>query len=568
MDSLNNNSTKEELHADPIDINTCISSLAVAPISFDSILQKCGDLGRFQFIHYFFINLISMSAAVADFYYVFAVADPDHRCRLPASVWPNDTQYNPINATYQTMIDMYIPKTKDGKKWEQCVLYPTGSSNDTLINCPNGWVYDQSIFGYTYTEEANLVCASKPKQSWIATLMQCGGFALLIIGTFADRFGRKTTTSFVTIFLFLTCLITQIIMQWIPMTVEMKFALLLLNQFASGLSAAAFSLIFILGLELTSSSHTSLAGNAALVSFTIGECIVTLFAYLAKDWQILKWANTAFIGLVIPYLYFMPESPLYIYSKRQYVQLERLLRRIATTNKRKEEDWYPVYQEFLKNQSSKLLHVNELTFSQKARRILTHRPTVVKLLTTALLGFTTLMLYIKISYGLAVMSISPYLGILIGAAVEAAGYIAGSLLISTRLARKGSFILMAILTIISVILIPIILKHSSIATVFIAQFGKFAISGAIAVSWIYVPELFPTSIRSSANGFFIAFSRIGAIVAPIINASVSNEYLPYTFYASAGLAVIVVLLTLVLPETKYKQLDEEEDYTTNKNSAA
>ncbi|CAF4455293.1 unnamed protein product, partial [Rotaria sp. Silwood2] len=378
-------------------------------------------------------------------------------------------------------------------------------------------------------------CASKPKQSWIATLMQCGGFALLIIGTFADRFGRKTTTSFVTIFLFLTCLTTQIIMQWIPMTVEMKFALLLLNQFASGLSAAAFSLIFILGLELTSSSHTSLAGNAALVSFTIGECIVTLFAYLAKDWQILKWADTAFI---------------------------------ATTNKRKEEDWYPVYQEFLKNQSSKLLHVNELTFSQKAHRILTHRPTVVKLLTTALLGFTTLMLYIKISYGLAVMSISPYLGILIGAAVEAAGYIAGSLLISTRLARKGSFILMAILTIISVILIPIILKHSSIATVFIAQFGKFAISGAIAVSWIYVPELFPTSIRSSANGFFIAFSRIGAIVAPIINASVSNEYLPYTFYASAGLAVIVVLLTLVLPETKYKQLDEEEDYTTNKNSAA
>ncbi|CAF4813919.1 unnamed protein product, partial [Rotaria sp. Silwood2] len=114
-----------------------------------------------------------MSAAVAGFYYVFAVADPDHRCRLPASVWPNDTQYNPINATYQTMIDMYIPKTKDGKKWEQCVLYPTGSSNDTLINCPNGWVYDQSIFGYTYTEEANLVCASKPKQSWIATLMQC-----------------------------------------------------------------------------------------------------------------------------------------------------------------------------------------------------------------------------------------------------------------------------------------------------------------------------------------------------------------------------------------------------------
>ncbi|CAF2947105.1 unnamed protein product [Rotaria sp. Silwood2] len=106
MDSLNSNSTKEKLHADPIDINTSLSSLAATPISFDSILQKCGHFGRFQFIHYFFINLISMSAAVAGFYYVFAVADPDPRCRLPASVWPNDTQYNPINATYQTMIDI------------------------------------------------------------------------------------------------------------------------------------------------------------------------------------------------------------------------------------------------------------------------------------------------------------------------------------------------------------------------------------------------------------------------------------------------------------------------------
>ncbi|CAF5090939.1 unnamed protein product, partial [Rotaria magnacalcarata] len=44
------------------------------------------------------------------------------------------------------------------------------------------------------------------------------------------------------------------------------------------------------------------------------------------------------------------------------------------------------------------------------------------------------MLYIKIRYGLAAMSISPYLGILIGAAVEAGGYVTGSLLISTRLA--------------------------------------------------------------------------------------------------------------------------------------
>jgi MFS family permease len=346
-----------------------------------------------------------------------------------------------------------------------------------------------------------------------------------------------------------------------------RFGLLLLNQFASGLTAATFSLIFILTLELTSSAHTSFAGNVALVSFTIGEIIITFFAYLARDWQILKWADTAFIGLVLPYLYFMPESPLYIYSKRQYAELEALLRRIATQNRRKEEDWYPFYQELLRSHPVTLTHGNDVSCFRKTHQILTHRPTVVKLLIIALLGFTTLMLYIKISYGLAVMDISPYLGILIGAVVEAAGYVTGSLLISTRLARKGSFILMLTMTIICVVLIPILLQYSSLATVFIAQLGKFFISGSIAVSWIFVPELFPTSIRSSANGFFIAFSRIGAIVAPIINTSVSAEYSSYTFYASSGLAGLVLLLSLLLPETKDKPMNDVQDYAMNGTDA-
>jgi hypothetical protein len=263
----------------------------------------------------------------------------------------------------------------------------------------------------------------------------------------------------------------------------------------------------------------------------------------------------------------MPESPLYLYSKRQYAELEALLRRIATKNNRKEADWYPFYQTFIRSQPLTLSRNDRIKCCQKTQQILTHRPTIVKLLIIALLGFTTLMLYIKISYGLAVMDISPYLGILIGAVVEAAGYITGSLLISTKLARKGSFILMMILTIICVVLIPIIIKYSEIATVFIAQFGKYSISGAIAVSWIFVPELFPTSIRSSANGFFIGFSRIGAIVAPIINTSISNDYQPYTFYVSSGLAVVVVLLSLFLPETKDKSMEDVQDYAIDRNDA-
>jgi len=203
-------------------MNRSLSSLAPTAISFDNILRKCGDFGRFQLIHYFFMNWIAMSFGIISFYYVFGAAEPDHRCRLPDNVWPNDTQYNPINETHEIYINNYIPKAKDGNKWEQCVRYTTNNMNGTLVNCPNGWTYDRSIFGYTFTEEADFVCENKSQKSWLATSMQCSGFSLLIIGSLADKYGRKKMTVIVTILLFLTCLITQTIMQWIPITVKTK----------------------------------------------------------------------------------------------------------------------------------------------------------------------------------------------------------------------------------------------------------------------------------------------------------------------------------------------------------
>jgi hypothetical protein len=340
-----------------------------------------------------------------------------------------------------------------------------------------------------------------------------------------------------------------------------RFIVLLLNQFASGLVVSNYSLVFILMLELTSTTHTSLVGNLAFISFTIGEVIITLFAYITHDWQKLKWANTVFIGLGMPYLYFMPESPLYIYAKGEYIRLEIILRRIATENKRQETDWYLCYQELLRNQPIRLTHQNEETFIQKFYQLFTHRTTVIKLLITALIGFTTLMIYFQISYGLAMLDVSPYFGILIGAIVEGTSYVTSSLLISTRLGRKGSFIIMMSLTILCTLLIPTIIKYNSMATVFLAQFGKYAISGTTAISWIFVPELFPTTIRTTANGFFIAFSRIGAIVAPILNTSINKDYLPYTFYASSVLAIIVLLFSLILPETKGKPMDHTVNTT-------
>ncbi|CAF1036205.1 unnamed protein product [Didymodactylos carnosus] len=511
--------------------------------TLDAVIRRCGDLGLFQFIHFFFLNMFAVSAGIVAYYYVYGAAEPEHRCRLPSSVWPND-QYKIVNLTHEKLIDLWIPKN------DKCHIY---TSDREKVDCgSDGWVYDRSVYGFTFTEAVQMICKSRAKRSTIATVMQSGGLSALFIGSLSDKFGRKMVARWLILVIFVTSVLTQIAMQWIPMSVNAKFGVLLLNHFTAGSIQSLFSIVFVLLLELTSSSHASLAGNSAQVGFALGEAFQTLFAYLSKNWQILKWTNLLFIGVSLPYLYFMPESPLFLYSKNEYTKLEQLLRKMAHLNKRKESDWYPYFQEFIGAQSLRVVAQNKLSFIQKSKRVLSQRATIYKLLIIGAIGFITLLLYIKISYGLADMQgISPYVGILIGAAVEVAGYISGSILLTTRLGRKYAFIVFTALTLLCVLIIPFLMKQHPLPTVIIAQLGKYAISGSVCVSWIYVPELFPTSIRGSANGFFTATNRAGAILAAVIDSSIGEKYIRITFYVYSAFALLLFINMIFSYDKKY-----------------
>lgn len=191
-----------------------------ATVSLESVLHQCGGLSRFQWLQIFFLNLVQISAGLAAFYFVYGAAEPNHRCRLAPSVWPNDNQYNPINSTHELFLKLYFP-AQDGK-WDQCHLFDSTDLNKTLIECPNGWVFDRSVFGFTLTEEMDLVCRAKPKKSLLSILVQSGGFLVLIAGVLADKFGRKRTALSVSILIFTVCLVLQIAMQWISMPIKLK----------------------------------------------------------------------------------------------------------------------------------------------------------------------------------------------------------------------------------------------------------------------------------------------------------------------------------------------------------
>jgi hypothetical protein len=334
-----------------------------------------------------------------------------------------------------------------------------------------------------------------------------------------------------------------------------RFILLSINQLFS--SVDAYPMVFLLLMELTSSSHTSLAGNSALIGFTIGEVVITIFAYIARDWLRLKWIITGYFALILPYLYFVPESPYWLFTKKKYNQLEVCLRNIARINGVSDNQWYPYYKQLICDPRLAILSTKHASRTNK-EIILYHLP---RLVICGFIGFITMLLYIKISYGLGAMSdvVSPYWNIIIGAIVEGMGYISASILITTKFGRKQSLIFYSLLTCLCVLIIPFIMTNYPIITILISQIGKFTISGAVSITWIFVPEIFPTSMRGVANGVFVFAGRIGAILAPIVDVALGEKYIRITFYIYSCFTIIQVILIHFLPETRNRSFHTDED---------
>ena len=305
-------------------------------------------------------------------------------------------------------------------------------------------------------------------------------------------------------------------------------------------------------MELTSSSHTSFSCCLTLISYTIGEICLALFAYLSHHWLVLKWIISIYFGLSLPYLYFVPESPYWLFSKRKFDELEIYLKRMAKTNGHSDKDWYSMYEQLVSQNNCK----DKVKQSKKDK----YFEYIPRLLICGLIQFITMLLYTKISYGLGASNetLSPYLNFIIGAFVEAIGYLIAAVSIITPLGRKYSLIVFASLTSICVLIIPFLMKDYPLLTVIVSQLGKLSISSTVSVSWIYVPELFPTTMRGLANAVFVFVGSFGSILAPIVEELLGHKYIQISFYVYSALIIILAFIICTLPETRNRSFDDQQ----------
>uniref|UniRef100_A0A452UW99 Solute carrier family 22 member 4 n=1 Tax=Ursus maritimus TaxID=29073 RepID=A0A452UW99_URSMA len=401
-------------------------------------------------------------------------------------------------------------------------------------SCVDGWEFSQDIYLSTIVTEWNLVC----DDDWKTPLTSSLFFVGVLLGSFvsgqlSDRFGRKNilfaTMAVQTGFSFL-----QIFsINWEMFTV--LFVIVGMGQISN------YVVAFILGTEILGKSVRIIFSTLGVCTFfAVGYMLLPLFAYFIRDWRMLLLALTVPGVLCIPLWWFIPESPRWLISQRRFREAEDIIQKAAKMNNipAPRVIFDPMELQELKLPGQQKVFILDLFRTRNIATI-----TIMSLL----LWMLTSVGYFALSLNAPNLHGDAYLNCFLSALIEVPAYITAWLLLRT-LPRR--YIIAGVLFLGGgvLLLIQCVPADYNFLSIGLVMLGKFGITSAFSMLYVFTAELYPTLVRNMAVGVTSMASRVGSIIAPyFVYLGAYNRVLPYIVMGS--LTVFIGIITLFFPES-------------------
>ncbi|WP_025809882.1 MFS transporter [Pseudomonas chlororaphis] len=396
----------------------------------------------------------------------------------------------------------------------------------TFISAFGGWALDAldfMIFTFVIATLMSLWHIDKGQAGMLSTVTllfsAVGGWGA---GILADRYGRVRILQ-ITILWFSLCTVLIGFAQ----NFEQIFVLRALQGLGFGGEWAVGS---VLMGEIVRSEHRGKAVGTVQSGWAIGwgaaALLYTLaFSLLPEDWA---WRSLFWIGVIPAFLV--------LYIRKNVPEPE-------------------VFQRAQREQQSKAQRVSPLVIFSPA---LLKTTVLAALLCTGVQGgyyaiTTWLPTFLKTERHLSVVGTGGYLMVIIlGSFV---GYICGAYL-TDRLGRRANLLIFALLSSVTIFAYTQLELSNSQMLVLGFPLG-FAASGIFSGMGAFLTELYPSAVRATGQGFTYNFGRgIGALFPGLVGYLSQTSSLASAIGMFAGGAYgVVLVVTLLLPETKGKQLD-------------
>ncbi|KAF4665155.1 hypothetical protein FOL47_004730 [Perkinsus chesapeaki] len=379
--------------------------------------------------------------------------------------------------------------------------------------------------------EFGLACE---KSSWATALQSEMFFGFLVgvwvMGWLSDEVGRKPT-------LWISAIITQGF--GLLSAIAPSYLAYAISRFGVGLGVGGIGLAsYVLAAEATAPEWRSVMSAASNSIFSFGIVIVSVMAAIPNiHWRalslavwILSWACILPALLLTRFL----ESPIWLEAQRRRDKTEAALRRIALVNNRHAE-----FDAFVQKWEKKHMSNENMSFAiedgssggnaavmpliEETKEslwglLLTRNWRIIQQFMTVMViaWFASSLGYYGLSMNVGHLGGSIYINSILCALVDIPSYVMMYLMVDNSITgRRLSLVIYLIAGGISCIVCPFV-SYPHWLYLTIALLGKFFISAAFGVCYIYGAELFPTSIRSSALGIQSLSARIAGILSPLI----------------------------------------------------
>ena len=521
-------------------------------MTFDDLLQAhVGKFGRFQLFCLLISTVPAGQVAMNTMEIVFMLQIPRHSCQI-TGLGPNATvTFASMSLSEKLHLTSPLIKDDDGvlvkdtckifdanftEKILQLEKNKTENISNSVLDSSVGmktcksWQYNISGTGHTMASEWNLVCDRYWLQSVVKTVQLVGQMIGVLMGSvMSDRFGRQIVGRVSLVI----SVIVRIIMTFTP-SLEIYMVARMLNGACDILMTTTF---FVLCTELLNPSKRAWVQASSGTGFVIGGMFVSLIAWLLPNWRYLTLANTVFTTLLCPLLFYLPESPRWLYCVGKQSKAKKTLDWMAKVNKHEipSEVLFFVDHEENKPEGNRCCSlIKSLIFS-------------VRLMFNCFIWFAVVMIFYTISLNVGSLAGNIYINTFLMAMIDIPGSCFIMFIVNSPLGRRFT-VFLSLLVCTVVLFADIAFPRTSIARTGLSVIGKMMVNIAFSAIYIWTPEMFPTGIRATAIGTSSAIGRFGSSISPFIY--LCPGIIPVIIFGV--LAAAATLSVLTLPESKDK----------------
>ncbi|CAL8089762.1 unnamed protein product [Calicophoron daubneyi] len=494
---------------------------------------------------------------------VYANSASPHRCRMEPEI---ELYISEHNFSFTEVASRIGPWMADGNltfsaqqrgcsryklNWTSIVLDQVFAANTDFISgsieterCPLGYVHELSKQHYpgNVVKEFETVC----DRSWLVPL----GTSLYLLGMSVGflaggwgggKFGRKKA-------LLCFCLLEFAGAVWTSLSPN-YFSYVIARSFMSIGNIARITIGGVLMLELTVARYRSIFNS--ILSFGINffyRGLMALWAFLIPNWRLLNVAVMAPNLLSILCIFYLPESPRWLLSKNLFEEALEVLKHACRINNPRdslkgEKELENIFRGVVRTEISlpKSLNSVDITAGKPGFRPTSkvkHSYLKETILGIEIMAFMSFCFTGFLFYTRTLRSYVYLVGFLNALFALPANLLYATIYRCTRYRKRPLMILILFAGIILAagsIYTVVFKPETDVVLIVSTNLSLVLTNASIAMLFLYIPELFPSEIRTQRLGLIMGVSRIFAMMCTFVNELdfLWGHGVPLLFYSAA-----------------------------------